>query len=214
MPETADEEEAVDKSQELDEVNDDPDEVLCGYCGEHWPFPDSKCHCGFTIKTSRCKIKCDRPDNLAKPWWIIGNEIYLDTIVNIDEGIEAFEEPDEANRDHIDNMDECIEGFVERDDIDRNLSAKTDVAEIAVDTADLDPEDIEAMQFVKQFIEKNPENIDALMLANTILRAMELMNGKMIKRAPLMTYQMCDLKSIANEIKTELINALCENSCP
>ena len=127
IPDTAEEEEAVDTSQELDEVNDDPDEVLCGYCGEHWPFPDSKCHCGFTIKTSRCKIKCDRPDNLAKPWF------------------EAFEEPDEANRDHIDNMDECIEGFVERDDIDRNLLAKTDVAEIAVDTADLDPDDIEAM---------------------------------------------------------------------
>ena len=90
---------------------------------------------------------------------------------------------------------------------------------------------------MKQFIEKNPENIDALMLANTILRAMELMNGKMIKRAPLviepgreiptsltmgnatglpatLTYQMCDLKSIAHEIKTELIDALHENSCP
>ena len=187
--------------------DDDPDEVLCGYCGEHWPFPDSKCHCGFTIKTSRCKIKCDRPDNLAKPWWITGNEIYLDTIVNIDEGIEAFEEPDEANRDHIDNMDECIEAFEEPDEVhldkidttdeewfcrldegdyisskkkDRNLLAKKDVAEIAVDPADLDPEDIEAMQFAKQFIQKNNEgiNANALMLTNAILQAM-------IKRAPL-----------------------------
>ena len=109
-------------------------------------------------------------------------------------------------------MDE--EDYISSKKKDRNLLAKKDVAEIAVDTADLDPDDIEAMQFVKQFIEKNPENIEALMLANTILRAMELMNGKMIKRAPLMTYQMCDLKSIANEIKTELIDALCENSCP
>ena len=156
---------------------------------------------------------------------------------------QAFVVPDEVHLDKIDATDE--EWFCRMDEEDyisskkkgRNLLAKKDVAEIAVDPADLDPEDIEAMQFVKQFIEKNPENIDALMLANTILRAMELMNGKMIKRAPLViepgreiptsltrgnatslpatwTCQRCDLQSIAKQIKTELINALHETSCP
>ena len=217
MPETAEEEEAVDKSQELDEVNDGPYEVLCGYCGEYWPFPDSKCVCGFTCSTSKCKIKCDGTDSLTKPWLIIGDEVHLDNIDNIDEGNEAFEEPDEEGwpLDEEANISSMEEG--------RNMSPKKDsnvlskaacktkrnkrkthlpapaVAEIHVDPADLNLDDIEAafrtkpllvlsclvVQFLGRLIDENSENPYALKLADAILAAMNLINEKTIGRNPL-----------------------------
>ena len=103
-----------------------------------------------------------------------------------DEGNDVFEAPNEEG------FWPDPEDYISSNKKGRNMLAKKNsnltapaVAEIDVDPADLDPEDIIDMQFVDEFIAENPENLNGLMLADWIISKINLIRRKMRQRAPL-----------------------------